>query len=69
MKVVKQQTFENIKHDFQITKQNIHKYEKVNDVYLRKDRLSTVLTVDSKGNILHIDGNPLNYKINNNIYE
>lgn len=56
--------------DFAITNKNINKYEIINGVYLRKNRLSTVITVDSYGNILNIEGeNKKQYKIGDNIYE
>lgn len=41
-----------------------------NNVFMRKNRLSTVLTVDIRGNILEISGiNPKHLKIGNNIYD
>lgn len=40
-----------------------------NGVFMRKNRLSTVLTVDFYGTILSIAGkNPNNLKVNSNIY-
>lgn len=54
---------------FVINKKNIHLFEKQNGVYLRKDRLSTVLHVDIYGRIKRIEGeNPKNLKIGNNVY-
>lgn len=45
-------------------------YEIVKNVVMRKNRLDTVLTVDSQGNILSISGqNPKKNKIGDNIYE
>jgi hypothetical protein len=45
-------------------------YEMVKNVVMRKNRLDTVLTVDSQGNILSIVGdNPKQNKIGDNIYE
>ena len=54
---------------FVINRKNIHLFEKQNGVYLRKNRLSTVLHVDIYGKIKKIEGvNPKNLKIGNNIY-
>lgn len=45
-------------------------YESINGVLLRKDRLDTVLTVDTLGNVIAVSGkNPKNKKIGDNIYE
>jgi len=55
---------------FIINKYNSHLFEKVKGVYLRKNRLSTVIHVDSKGIIFKIEGeNPKNLKIKDNIYD
>lgn len=45
-------------------------YETVNGVSMRTDRLDTVLTVDSYGNVLAVSGkNPNKTQIGDNIYE
>lgn len=45
-------------------------YEIVNGILLRKDRLSTVLTVDGNANVIAISGeNPKKTKIGKNLYE
>ncbi len=59
---------------FVINHKNRHLFTKVKtkngDVYLRKNRLSTVLHVDSRGKILKIVGeNPNNNKVGENIYK
>lgn len=54
---------------FVINRSNAHLFEKQNGVYLRKDRLSTVLHVDIYGRIKRIEGkNPKKLKIGNNVY-
>lgn len=45
-------------------------YEVINGVTMRTDRLDTVLTVDSQGNVLAVSGkNPNKTQIGDNIYE
>jgi hypothetical protein len=70
--------FKEIVHErlsaFVIDRKNRHLFTKVKtingDVYLRKNRLSTVLHVDSWGKILKIVGeNPNNNKIGESIYK
>lgn len=58
-----------------LTKKSI-KYNKTkhdiahNGVFMRKDRLSTVLIINIKGDILEIIGeNPKKLKLNRNIYD
>lgn len=54
---------------FIINRNNVHLFEKQNGVYLRKNRLSTVLHVDIYGRIKTIEGeNPKKLKIGNNVY-
>jgi len=56
--------------NFVINRLNRHLFEKIGDVYLRKNRLSTVLYVDIYGRITKITGeNPNNNKIGENIYK
>lgn len=55
--------------EFIINKKNIHLFDKVGNVYLRKNRLSTVVHVDVYGNIIKIEGeNEKKLKLGDNIY-
>jgi hypothetical protein len=55
---------------FIINRHNRHLFERQNDVYLRKSRLSTVIHVDIYGRIIKIEGiNPNSNKIGESIYK
>jgi len=59
---------------FVIDRTNRHLFTKVStregDVYLRKNRLSTVIHVDTWGKIIKITGeNPNKHKVEDNIYK
>lgn len=56
--------------NFVIDRKNRHLFEKQGDVYLRKNRLSTVLYVDTYGRITKITGeNPNENKVGQSIYK
>lgn len=47
-----------------------NEFESVNGVLLKTNRLDTVITVDTQGNVIAVSGeNPKNTKIGDNIYE
>jgi hypothetical protein len=70
MKVKKAEPLVKSKDVFKITSKNYKNYEIDKDCYLRKNRLSTVVHLDSKGIVIEVEGeNPKNIKINDNIYD
>jgi hypothetical protein len=56
--------------DFDRKSQKRKDFEIDKGVLMRKNRLDTVITVDTSGNVISISGkNPKNTKIGDNIYE
>lgn len=61
-------------YPFTINNKNRHQYTKVTtpngDVYMRKNRTDTIITVDINGIIIDVKGiNPKNNKIGDDIYK
>lgn len=55
---------------FKLTKKNVENYEVINNIILKKNRITHFIVVNDKGIILNIEGyTNLTKKIGDNIYE